>query len=131
MTKILLKGWIMGLEPTTFGTTIRHSNQLSYTHHFCNSIFFKFGWIMGLEPTTFGTTIRHSNQLSYTHHFCNSIFFKFGWIMGLEPTTFGTTIRHSNQLSYTHRICYCGAKILILFISAIPLIKKLTKKKVY
>ena len=25
-------GWVMGLEPTTPGTTIRCSNQLSYTH---------------------------------------------------------------------------------------------------
>ena len=26
-------GWIKGLEPSTLGTTIRCSNQLSYTHH--------------------------------------------------------------------------------------------------
>lgn len=26
-------GWMMGLEPTTPGTTIRCSNRLSYIHH--------------------------------------------------------------------------------------------------
>ena len=28
-----LKGWVVGLEPTIFGTTIRRVNQLHYTHH--------------------------------------------------------------------------------------------------
>ena len=32
---LLRVGWVMGLEPTTPGTTIRCSNQLSYTHHVC------------------------------------------------------------------------------------------------
>ena len=26
-------GWMTGFEPATSGTTIRRSNQLSYTHH--------------------------------------------------------------------------------------------------
>ena len=30
-------GWKMGFEPTTFGTTIRHSNRLSYIHHIDSS----------------------------------------------------------------------------------------------
>ncbi len=28
-----LFGWKMGFEPTTLGTTILYSNQLSYIHH--------------------------------------------------------------------------------------------------
>ena len=28
-------GWIKGFEPSTLGTTIRYSNQLSYIHHHC------------------------------------------------------------------------------------------------
>ena len=26
-------GWVNGLEPSTYGATVRRSSQLSYTHH--------------------------------------------------------------------------------------------------
>gem|GEM_PF-3200592 len=29
---LLNSGWLMGLEPTTLGTTNQYSNQLSYNH---------------------------------------------------------------------------------------------------
>ena len=32
---LFIMGWVKGLEPSTPGTTIRCSNQLSYTHHIC------------------------------------------------------------------------------------------------
>ena len=47
----------MGLEPTTPGTTIRCSNQLSYTH--------RMAWLKGLEPLTYCLEGSCSIQLSY------------------------------------------------------------------
>ena len=33
ITQCVKLGWVVGFEPTTFGTTIRRSTKLSYTHH--------------------------------------------------------------------------------------------------
>ena len=41
----LFVGWVKGLEPSTPGTTIRCSNQLSYTHH----IYIRTGRVLTLR----------------------------------------------------------------------------------
>ena len=64
---ISFMGWVMGLEPTTLGTTIRCSNQLSYTHH--NPILLKYRETLvrqkGLEPPAYCLEGSCSIQLSY------------------------------------------------------------------
>ena len=51
----------MGLEPTTPGTTIRCSNQLSYTHHTCMKLVRQ----EGLEPPAYCLEGSCSIHLSY------------------------------------------------------------------
>ena len=67
----LLVGWVKGLEPSTPGTTIRCSNQLSYTHHMkpqgtlpiCSSK--EVARQKGLEPLAYCLEGSCSIQLSY------------------------------------------------------------------
>ena len=65
-------GWVKGFEPSTPGTTIRCSNQLSYTHH----IFYAKNHVRhpaerklvrqkGLEPLTYCLEGSCSIHLSY------------------------------------------------------------------
>ncbi len=68
-------GWEMGLEPTTPGTTIRCSNQLSYTHHIsrltgCELTNRKeLVRQKGLEPLAYCLEGSCSIQLSYWREF--------------------------------------------------------------
>ena len=60
-TAIRLMGWMMGIEPTTTGATIRGSTTELHPpqpvkQYACSSM----GWMMGIEPTTTGATIRGS-----------------------------------------------------------------------
>ena len=57
-------GWVMGFEPTTPGTTIRCSNQLSYTHHMKEPRE-KMARLKGLEPLTHCLEGSCSIHLSY------------------------------------------------------------------
>ena len=63
-------GWVKGLEPSTPGTTIRCSNQLSYTHHVLPyaGVYGNAADMVrqkGFEPPTHGLEGRCSIQLSY------------------------------------------------------------------
>ena len=67
---LLFLGWEMGLEPTTPGTTIRCSYQLSYTHH---------SWSLalarqeGLEPPAYCLEGSCSILLSYWRLFSRQL----------------------------------------------------------
>ena len=72
-------GWVKGLEPSTPGTTIRCSNQLSYTHHI-----YHLARQEGFEPPTYCLEGSCSILLSYwrisrSNHFLERA-------MGIEPT---------------------------------------------
>ena len=122
-------GWVKGLEPSTLGTTIRCSNQLSYTHHIhvmtviavfvVRAINGRDGWIRTSEcrrqrpmPYRLATPpysfARNSVTLKITRCVRSASQGYMGWVKGLEPSTLGTTIRCSNQLSYTHHIKFAA-----------------------
>ena len=60
---VLFFGWKMGLEPTTNGTTIHYSNQLSYVHHLKHLLqVLLFVGVAGFEPTTPCSQSRCANR---------------------------------------------------------------------
>ena len=81
-------GWVKGLEPSTPGTTIRCSNQLSYTHH----IYIRTGKVLtlqgkmarqkGLEPLAYCLEGSCSIQLSYWR-----VSVKLERVTGIEPAS--------------------------------------------
>ena len=75
----LYMGWVKGLEPSTPGTTIRCSNQLSYTHHIIH-----LARQEGFEPPTYCLEGSCSILLSYWRIFstCSDM----ERAMGIEPT---------------------------------------------
>ena len=69
-------GWVVGIEPTIFGTTIRRFNQLSHTHHKnCQK---KLVRPTGFEPVAYCLEGSCSIQLSYGRILER--------VMGIEPT---------------------------------------------
>ena len=77
-------GWVKGLEPSTPGTTIRCSNQLSYTHHIYHphGISDKNGTPEGTR--TPGLLLRR--QLLYPTELLAQIY-KLERVTGIEPAS--------------------------------------------
>ena len=74
-------GCLDGFEPSTFGTTIRHSNQLNYRHHF---------GFAGAKVYKFFQTAKHFGVF-----FCKKVI-----PSGFEPETHSLEGCCSIQLSY-------------------------------
>ena len=81
-----IMGWVKGLEPSTPGTTIRCSNQLSYTHHISRRSGFPASALArqeGFEPPTYCLEGSCSILLSYWRR---SQLKRVERVMGIEPT---------------------------------------------
>ena len=61
---LIIKGWIMGLEPMASRATIWRASQLRHTHHIYKNAFRQTS-LKGFEPPTHGLEGRCSIQLSY------------------------------------------------------------------
>ena len=86
----LFVGWVKGLEPSTPGTTIRCSNQLSYTHHISGitreaspqAALGEMARQKGLEPLAYCLEGSCSIQLSYWR-----VSVKLERVTGIEPAS--------------------------------------------
>ena len=129
----LFVGWVKGLEPSTPGTTIRCSNQLSYTHHIsCIRAIFaamlralKMVRQKGLEPPAYCLEGSCSIQLSYWRKWIGAgdgnrtrIPSLEGWCPG-HCATPAFALRKNRQLCYNsiHRLlCQHFFKNSLLFL---------------
>ncbi len=105
-------GWVKGLEPSTPGTTIRCSNQLSYTHQMYN-VFIEMARQKGFEPLAYCLEGSCSIQLSYWRVFGagdenrTRIPSLEGWCPGHCATpAYGPTVRACRSPAANYQLAY-------------------------